>query len=255
MTETTEPRLTLNSDIPDPHRAANLLVASVTRPVPEETALAARIGYERILHEDFVWGASWAALLLTRLLQTLPPPDPWRHLAASDGHAIRVIPGVAVPDGEIGAWNQRGDRFGFADCVDIVGIGNVDAYADPTLCTVAGGISAEAACLLGMAAHSSHSAYASIERLARSLADVGVPVGEVLAEMAEHISSALRWAGWRRACYCLDDLFVDFATKHAARHADAITGRAALPAESAVSMITAGAIDPGAYLELKQFHG
>lgn len=169
------------------------------------------------------WMAAWLGGLVSGVVRSLPPTDPWRNLSArvvgAAGTDDMVRGNIPRPPLVTGAVSPRsGRRFGqWTDGSDLMGKASDDDLSkDVAYAAVADPLGDDAAALIAFAATDHIDAVEVLTRIYRRTletdpsSDSERNTSLMLVNTAQHLAgnalyevgtSALRWAMWRRRCY------------------------------------------------------
>lgn len=178
------------------------------------------------------WLAAWASGLLSDIVRSLDPDDPWRNLKQSDQ-------GVLHPDGS---------PFGsYVDATDVVHANTDDLRSDLGLVAVEKRLSPDAATLIAVANQGWSKTLVWMR--ANMISDAALSSEEAKKFYAT-INSALRWATYRRRLFVgFDDHFVPvFGVEWTNRAYKILSGESWDEARAARSLLQAS-VPPGSYAQ------
>jgi len=159
-----------------------------------EDEMSARCG------RDPVWAQWWFAGVISDHVLTLPAADPWRHLSA---HVASAVGGMTrgsspAPPRRTGAVGEFGAFGTVRDGADLMPELPPEVSTDASMAALGPGLSAPGAAVLAFSAD-------GYEAGARAIAALHGPGGDLEeaggARMFVVLSTALRWAMWRRRVY------------------------------------------------------
>jgi hypothetical protein len=218
------------------------------------------------------WAANWFAGVLTDIMSTLPPADPWRRLSgtvdlaaiyddakesAEQGRVTFQNREGAKPLATTGAVLPDGSPFGtYTNATDLVMSELGEPVHDEKLIAVALGMDPLAAAILALAGSNVEALAATLDKIYHRLwtaefsGHSNVDPGAAFLEAA---GSALQWAIHRRRAYTgNDDPFPSILGFAWMARADRVTNGGRNIA-SELGLARDAKIDPSAYDDLKAF--
>lgn len=177
---------------------------------------------QELADADGDWFAEWSSGLLSDLIYTLDPADPWRNTELDDQGTVRL------PDGSVfGTYHNAGDVHAYTT-VD-------DPHEDIGLAALADGLEVEAARLWTAAQEGLEPALRCFPRM---------PPGSAYGLS----DSALRWALFRRRAFMgADDTYALVAAGHWAQRADRIIQGKPWDESGAARLREGARVEPGTY--------
>ncbi|MGK3708770.1 hypothetical protein [Arthrobacter sp. IK3] len=179
-----------------------------------------------------LWISAWASGLVSDLVRSLDPEDPWRNLEVASSGAV-------MPDGSpFGTW---------VDATDIVPPSVPDRRADVGLAAVDTGLSGRASEFVAVAAGGWRPAF---EWIRENLVTAPALDGPQAAELLDTVDGAIRWAMFRRRLFAgQDDPFIPVdAAAWTTRAGKMISGEAWDEARAA-RVLESNKIQPGTYAQ------
>lgn len=228
--------------------AAAWLVAQCEPLVPTLSRAVVDEAFHEETRQNPTRTAWWFAGVVTDLVSTLPPNDPWRNLSARVGVLTRGV--VPKPPTDTGASGPNGPFGTVVDGHDLVHPSFADPSTDIGLAALSSGISATGAAILAFGADGWRSAgVATLAALDEMMQAPGVD--DPAAAFAEAGADALRWAAWRRRAYVGPGDEMTLASGFAwLWRAEELAAHGDLPAEEwaqAQALVDGESIDPGTY--------
>lgn len=207
-----------------------LWVVALCEPLlPIKARLAADEGAENVAASSSWWFRVWSAGVISDIMLTLDPDDPWMRLSVDENGTVRT------PDGEpFGSWKNS------ADILHVPSPTYFDPREDLGLAALAYGIHERAALLLAQA----RGGLDAMLDILRGTSD---------DELFEVASEALRWAIHRRRIFTgLDDAYAPVTAKNWIPRADKIVAGQPWGQSGAARLRASAAIPPGT---IKQYLG
>lgn len=183
-----------------------------------------------IAASDPLWLSAWASGLVSDLVRSLDPEDPWRNLEVDGDRAL-------LPDGSpFGTW---------VDATDIVPPSVPDRRSDLGLAAVDMPLSARSAELVAVAAGGWRR---TLDWFRDNLATAPVLEGDRAAELLTTVEEAIRWAMFRRRLFAgMEDPFIPVSAVAWISRAGKMVNGEAWDEARAARVLESNRIHPGTY--------
>lgn len=273
--EPDRPKLTV---VPNPGAGADRRsevarwVVTLSEPlVSTEQRAAADEAMGRFIDRNSDWACAYFAGLLTDLTSTLPPDDPWRHLAGLID-LDQIATGQSLDDASkrlawsndpihfpatTGAVTASGRTFGTSqDSADLITVDVPDPTTFTKIAAVNANLSPLAAAILAFSSADAATVQSVLLKVYHSLWQAnemaGITTDSAGTSLLKTAGQALRWITHRRRVYTFDDDgFANMLGFAWIGKADRAHANNSISKEARQKLVEEGQIDPRLYREMR----